>query len=334
MDSKNTANSITISAVIPAYNSGRYIARAIDSVLAQTRPIDEIIVVDDGSTDDTAEVVRAFGDKVVFIQQANAGASAARNTGIEAATGDWIAFLDGDDEWLPEKNERQIEMLKRNPDLVWTTSNFITCSCHEKWRSPRISPEKARQLLGSKDYVENYFQAYLAGLGGHTDVMTIKKDVLVEVGMFRDGQRKANDLDCWWRIAYCYPRMGYIVEPSAIYHLTIPQSISKKKTGWEHYAELLHRHLTYSQEYGRGESFRIFAGNLLKGWMRSMLFGAQRNDIRQLLREFRDLLPFWHRCLMYGLTVSPRLTQMVCLFISKVVRTLRLRRQVVPPPRT
>jgi len=327
-------NPLRISAVIPAYNNGRYISRAIDSVLAQTRPVDEIIIVDDGSADNTGEVVKRYGEKVRYIRQDNAGASTARNTGIEAAAGDWIAFLDGDDEWLPDKTERQVELLARNPDLVWVTSNYITCSCAEKRQAARIGPDKARQFLDERDFVEDYFQAYLAGLGGNTDVMTIRKDVLVEAGLFRPGQRKANDLDCWWRIAYRYPRMGYVPEPGAIYHLTIPQSISKKKTGWEHYAELLHRHLAYSRDYDCGETFSIFAGKLLKGWMRSMLFGAQANDIRQLLHEFGGLVPLWYRFLMYALTVFPRFTQMMCLIISKVVRTLHLRRQVVVPPKT
>ncbi|HOM77565.1 MAG TPA: glycosyltransferase family A protein, partial [Anaerohalosphaeraceae bacterium] len=89
----------SISVVIPAYNCQAYIRRAIDSVLGQSRPADEIIVVDDGSTDGTAEAVRTYGAKVILIQQENAGVSAARNAGIRAASGDWIAFLDADDEW-------------------------------------------------------------------------------------------------------------------------------------------------------------------------------------------------------------------------------------------
>ena len=109
MDDNNSANSIRISAVIPAYNCEKYIGRAIQSVLSQTRPVDEIIVVDDGSTDTTAEIVRSFGDKVKLIQQENAGECAARNTGIKAASCQWVAFLDADDEWLPEKIERSEE---------------------------------------------------------------------------------------------------------------------------------------------------------------------------------------------------------------------------------
>ncbi|MHC5141971.1 MAG: glycosyltransferase family 2 protein, partial [Planctomycetota bacterium] len=118
-----------ISVVIPAYNAEKHIARAIESVLAQTRPADEVIVIDDGSSDATAEVVRSFGDKVIFIQQENAGASVARNAGIEAATSDWIAFLDADDEWLPNKLQLQVEHFKRNPDLLWATGNYVNCQC-------------------------------------------------------------------------------------------------------------------------------------------------------------------------------------------------------------
>ncbi len=327
-------DNIRTSAVIPAYNSECHIARAIESVLTQTRPVDEIIVVDDGSTDKTSEVVKHYGEKVRYIYQDNAGASVARNTGIEAASGDWIAFLDGDDEWLTDKIKLQTELLIRNPDLVWVTSNYITCSCYENRRAPRINPDQARKLLCSKEYVADYFQAYLAGLGGNTDTMMIRKDVLVEVGMFRPGQRKANDLDCWWRIAYRYPQIGYVAESGAIYHLTIPQSISKKKAKWEHYAELLHRHLGYSRNNGQEESFSFFAGTLLKGWLRSMLFEARRDDIRHLLREFSGLIPLWYRCLMCGLTVFPHVTQKLCLLASRVIRILHLRRRVVvPPPR-
>ena len=150
--------SITVSAVIPAYNAGKYVGRAIESVLAQTRKADEIIVVDDGSTDDTAEVVERFGDAVRFIRQENAGASFARNTGIEAATSDWIAFLDADDEWLPNKLKLQTEHLERNPNLVWTTGNYIRCYCSRDRRHDDMSAERlasAKAVMGRKEYFDS-----------------------------------------------------------------------------------------------------------------------------------------------------------------------------------
>jgi glycosyltransferase involved in cell wall biosynthesis len=100
-----------ISAVIPVYNGELYLAEAISSVLNQTSPVAEIIVIDDGSEDRTAEVARKFGDKVRYYLQSRAGAGAARNLGVEKAAGDLIAFLDADDLWLPEKTALQLASL-------------------------------------------------------------------------------------------------------------------------------------------------------------------------------------------------------------------------------
>jgi glycosyltransferase involved in cell wall biosynthesis len=101
-----------VSAVIPTYNRRAQVLRAIESVLAQSVPVDEIIVVDDGSTDGTAEAIRRrFGARVSVFQQKNAGVSAARNRGVREAGGEWIAFLDSDDVWMPTKIERQLEAL-------------------------------------------------------------------------------------------------------------------------------------------------------------------------------------------------------------------------------
>jgi glycosyltransferase involved in cell wall biosynthesis len=103
---------VTVSALIPTYNRRSHVFRAIDSVLAQTVPVDEIIVVDDGSTDGTAEAIRTrYESRVVIFTQTNSGVSAARNRGIREARSEWIAFLDSDDIWLPTKIERQIEAL-------------------------------------------------------------------------------------------------------------------------------------------------------------------------------------------------------------------------------
>lgn len=117
-----------VSVIIPTYNRAYIIGRSIDSVLAQTyRPI-ELIIVDDGSTDDTAEVVRRYGDEVRYIHQHNAGVAAARNTGFAAARGEFIALLDSDDYWYPWKIELQIAFLQRHPDvgMVWTDMKAVT----------------------------------------------------------------------------------------------------------------------------------------------------------------------------------------------------------------
>ncbi len=99
-----------VSVIIPTYNRVKTIERAVNSVLAQTWTEQEVIVVDDGSTDQTGEILKVYGDKIRVIRQQNGGVSAARNAGIKAATGEIISFLDSDDEWLPSKTERQGEI--------------------------------------------------------------------------------------------------------------------------------------------------------------------------------------------------------------------------------
>ena len=105
-----TQSKPTISAIIPAYNAANYIERAIDSVLAQTYPVRELFVIDDGSSDATADVVAKYGAQIRLIRQANAGPGAARNAGAQLATGDWLALLDADDRWLPCKLEQQLPL--------------------------------------------------------------------------------------------------------------------------------------------------------------------------------------------------------------------------------
>jgi len=106
-----------VSCIIPVYNGERFVAEAIASVLAQTHQPVEVIVVDDGSTDATPDVVRAFGSSVQYLQQPNAGPPAARNVGIRAARGEFIGFLDADDRWRPEKLARQLALFDAEPEL-------------------------------------------------------------------------------------------------------------------------------------------------------------------------------------------------------------------------
>jgi len=112
-----------VSVVIPTYNRAQYVTEAVESVLAQTYTDYEIIVVDDGSTDDTHEVLQSYMSHIRYIFQENAGASAARNRGISEAKAEWIAFLDSDDVWLPQKLAVQIEDLSRDPRLCLHTTN-------------------------------------------------------------------------------------------------------------------------------------------------------------------------------------------------------------------
>jgi len=325
-------NMFHITVVIPAYNAASHIERAIRSVLAQTYPADEVIVVNDGSTDHTSEIVRQFGDRVRLIEQANAGVSAARNAGIHAASGEWIAFLDADDEWLPNHLEKHSALLSRNPFLVWSTGNFLTCSCLEQRQAAFVTPQYAKQILGSKQYLDDYLVGCQKEMGGCSDTMVIQRRILIEAGLFAVGVGRGEDLDLWWRIAYRHPQVGFVDEPTAIYHVGVTGSCTKKMGEVADYISPIRRHLELSGQAGRQQAFVPVAQQYTRMWMRSLLFEARGKDVRRLLHEFPRLYPAWYRVWMTLLAAFPRFTAAGCHAISFVIRRLKLRRRVVSPP--
>jgi len=327
-----TDKDFQISVIIPAHNAGQYIERAIQSVLKQTRATDEIIVVDDGSTDGTAETVRRFADNVKLIQQDKAGVSATRNAGIREATCEWIAFLDADDEWLPDYLKMQAELLGRNPHLVWSMANFFTCSCAENRKAPFTATEKAESFLRGKDTVDDCLISYLQDIRGHLDTTLIRKDVLISEGVFDETLPCAEDLDLWWRLAYRHPQAGFIGRPLAVYHLIASESLTKRKIEAAFFINLIRRHLTLSRQNNREKSFEPVAEKTLRLWIRGMLFDARAVDIRRLLNEFYNLYPSWYRMWITLLTAFPHTTAFVCRTLSRIIRTFGLRRRVVAPP--
>jgi glycosyltransferase involved in cell wall biosynthesis len=122
----------TVSVVIPSYNRGRCLPDTVGSVLAQTVPPLEVLIVDDGSSDDTREIARAFPPPVRLVPRANGGASAARNTGMREAQGEYIAFLDADDVWEPTKLAVQLALHAAHPELGWSFTNHVTTDAESR----------------------------------------------------------------------------------------------------------------------------------------------------------------------------------------------------------
>jgi len=325
-------NQISVSVVIPAYNSEQFIARAIDSVLNQTLAPYEIIVVDDGSTDNTAQVVKKY-DNVKYIHQQNAGASVARNTGIEAAAGNWIAFLDADDEWVADNLKLQTELLKRNPQLIWTAANYTLCLCNENRKGASIEPSKAKDVLGNKDFFDNYLEAFNQKCHGCTITMLIKKDVLIDCGMFLAGQKVANDQDMWFRVAYKHPQIGFTPEPLAVYHLSVPESITKKYAQIDFLIEFVKKHLELGTKHGYREFMESWAKRLITLRIRSLFFVNEPGKIKQLTDEFGEILDPRFMSLVKVLMISPKITASLCHLISKIIRTFNLRKHITQPPK-
>ncbi len=180
-----------ISVIVPAYNAKDTILAALRSTLTQTRPVDEVVVVDDGSQDGTAELVEREMPEVKVVRQANAGPSAARNTAAEAAQGDWLAFLDADDLWLPQKLEAQLAALEHQPEIGMCSSDWVR---HEV-KAPPVPPlaELPQRHITFGDIVRlNRFQ---------TSTVLVRKDLWRAVGGFRTAIDGTEDWDFWMRVA-------------------------------------------------------------------------------------------------------------------------------------
>lgn len=186
---------LDISVIIPVHNRASVIVRAIRSVLSQSLPAKEIIVVDDGSTDQTSTVVEREFPEVRLIQQKNLGVSAARNTGIHHASGDWIALLDSDDEWKPEKLQRQVSALHENPI-------FQVCHTDEVWirNGKRVNPMKKHRKPDGW-----IFERCVALCCVSPSAVLIHNSVLEKVGLFDQNLPVCEDYDMWLRVFSRYP---------------------------------------------------------------------------------------------------------------------------------
>jgi glycosyltransferase involved in cell wall biosynthesis len=282
----------SVSVVIPAYNAEGQIGRAIESVLKQTQPAEEIIVVDDGSTDRTAEVVKEHGDAVTYLYQKNAGAAAARNRGIETARSEWIAFLDSDDTYAPRKLERQADLMRANPDLVWCYGNYHV-EDHEVGRSRLAhNPDEASERLRGRSFFEDYLAAFSANFPAHTNTMLIRRSVLREVGGFRPDLPWGQDTDLALRMAYRYPRVGYTPHCLAFHHFRCPGGIAHThRYNVSERRRFLETHLELSARFGRRPAFEACARLLLVRWVRQLFEGADPHEVVEMVRAFRTLIP-------------------------------------------
>jgi glycosyltransferase involved in cell wall biosynthesis len=216
MNEKNEfAQSPSVSVVIPLYNKARHIARAINSVLAQTIGDFELIVVDDGSTDGGADIVRRFADsRIRLMVQDNGGVSVARNRGIQEARAELVAFLDADDEWMGHFLETVISMRKRLPEAgIYATAWYY--SDHERISYPDFKYCVTRPEGG---LLENYFFSAL-GLAVWSSAIMIPKTIFTDVGYFPEGMRRGEDIHMWVRIAMRF-RVAWSPVACSIYHLS------------------------------------------------------------------------------------------------------------------
>lgn len=184
-----------VSVIIPTFNRAGWLTETIESVLSQTYPNLELIVVDDGSTDDTAEVVQRFGNRLTHLRQANRGVSAARNRGVAASRGAWVAFLDSDDLWRPNKVAAQVAMFQSQPEVA-------VCYTDEIWirHGVRVNPKRIHQK-----HTGWLFEPSLPRCIISPSSIMMRRSLWTRLGGFDERLPACEDYDLWLRMTARVP---------------------------------------------------------------------------------------------------------------------------------
>ena len=214
----------TFSVIIAAYNGAQTIARAVESVLVQSYPALELIIVDDGSTDETPRVVARFGSRVIYRYQANAGVAAARNVGAAHAKGDWLAFLDADDWYYPDRLRWHAEWIERDPGLDFLTGDYdyrhpdgtlISKSMEINAAGMAILKQAKgeREVIMGVDDMESFIEDHF----GDTHTLSVPRQTFIRLGGYPIGRAVCEDVNFLIRLCAASRRVGVLCEPMGAY---------------------------------------------------------------------------------------------------------------------
>lgn len=252
-----------VSCIIPTYNRAYCLKRAVDSVLKQSDENFELIVVDDGSTDETPEILKEYQKhpQVKLLGQGNLGVSSARNCGARHAQGEWLAFLDSDDEWLPEKLALQRQIWEASPELLWVHGEEIWVR-----KGKRVNPKKIHQKSGG-DIFERSLKLCLVS----PSAVVLKKNLYDEYGGFDESFTVCEDYDLWLRLSKNHP-VGFCETPVLMKYGGHDDQLSARYKAMDHWRlrsllQLLEaRDLNFERQTKVLEEFLRKADILLTGY--------------------------------------------------------------------
>jgi glycosyltransferase involved in cell wall biosynthesis len=265
-----------ISVVIPSYNRLSTLIRAIDSVIAQTSKVDEIIIVDDGSSDNTAVEVSARYPQLKLLRQENSGVSSARNYGIKQAKGDWIALLDSDDSWLPNKIERIRKAQRLNPEISLFHSDEIWIR-----NGVRVNAMNKHQKSGGW-----IFQQCLPLCVISPSAVVIKRSLFDVVGFFDESLPACEDYDLWLRVCHRFP-VHYIDHPLINKYGGHQDQLSNQFWGMDRFRIRALKNLLADAEFNADDLEA--AENTLKHKLKILLKGANKHGNQYVIDEFKTL---------------------------------------------
>ena len=263
----------SIAVIIPTYNRCNLIGRAVESVLRQSFPAEEICVVDDGSCDGTQDFIRSTFPEVKYVYQENAGVSSARNRGLVETSAEWVAFLDSDDVWLDEKLEVQRAAFEVAP-------NFRLIHSDEIWirNGRRVNPKKKHRKFGGK-----IFERCLPLCLISPSAVIIERTLFDEVGVFDESLPACEDYDLWLRICCHYPVL-YVDKPLLEKHGGHDDQLSKEHWGMDRFRVVALENLLNSSVLN--EQQRTLAISAIKEKCLILISGALKRNNLDLAEQF------------------------------------------------
>jgi glycosyltransferase involved in cell wall biosynthesis len=295
---------MTVSVVIPCYNQGHLLSQAIESALHQSRPPDEVVVVDDGSTDMSAPVCRKYGARITYIHQENAGLSAARNTGIRSAASEYIQFLDADDMLRPTALEYLVESATNNP-----TAAVFRASWDEIDQHGSVTARVTGAELGPDPY-HALFDPIAVGPPCR---YMVRRSVLLDVGLFDAELQSCEDWDMWLRIALAGNQFVTSQNAVVVYRRHSESMSRNHKRMWRSGAKVLRRART---RHGCDVCTSAYWAGLAS-WREYCYLSILRADVRAAIRARR---------FGYGLVISARAIRydppVAKLLVSSALRNL------------
>jgi glycosyltransferase involved in cell wall biosynthesis len=284
-----------VSVIIPTHNRARLVKGAIDSVLAQSEPVREILVVNDNSTDDTEAVLREYGGAIRVFPASVGGAAAARNIALRVATGEWIGFLDDDDIWLPVKVERQMSLVRDNPELgLVFSADYAVNDDLAILRTRLIAPENRGAA----------FELLLRGNFIFQSCAMARRDAIERAGYMDPRLRFAPDWDLWLKVAAQYP-IDFVPEPLALCRHSDSGCLTRDLATADILGEvqaILERAICV-REISRSVQRRARYELELKWASQSLIAGCNREALPHSLRAIMFQPHSWeaHRLLAYSL---------------------------------
>lgn len=270
----------SVSVIVPTFNRADMIECALDSILSQTRKPEEIIVVDDGSNDETKSLLKNKYPQIIYIYQDNSGVSAARNAGIKKSKGNWVAFLDSDDSWHSNKLAKQINKLSEHQEFVW-------CHTNETWYRNGVFLKQLKKHKKQGGYI---YKECLPLCVISPSSSLIKKSVFSEIGLFDEQLPACEDYDMWLRISAIYPIL--FLEEALINKLGGHfDQLSKRHWGIDRFRIIALEKMIKSQKLNETDKkLTIYA---LKEKIDIFLKGSEKHGENKYSDRFRKLAKYY-----------------------------------------